>query len=338
MQAWHMRHAIHDIGHSCSVINYMHPVHMTSNKVCNSIRNLGDLKARLHWMIKTKPFQEPIRSLSDDPFTDDVNQVPWNRYSGIVVGSDVVFDFQNPKFGSDRAYFGACPAQQDLPFMSYAASCGMAEVDGEIPEFCSSLRRFSTIGVRDEATSRLVNRVTGRRPAMNLDPTWLSEDPVADDWKRPRGRYVLLYGRRLPPEWAAQLTSFCRKKNFRIVSAGNPDKAADEVHRRLTPFQWVDLFRRAEATIVGTLHGTMYSIKYNKPFILINNDVIRQKVKDAVDLTGMGFRRVEQHELTPNLIELLEPGAGVLPEIPKALRKESLEFLRNGVSGMLSNG
>lgn len=337
MQAWHMRNKVRELGHPCTVINYLNRVHTDSNKVCSKVRNLGDLKARIHWMIKERPFRSPIRELSDAPFTTEASAVPWNSFGGVVVGSDVVFDFQNPKFGSDPAYFGACPEQRDVPIMSYAASCGMADVSGDLPEFCNGLQRFSALGVRDAASKTLVKRVTGEDATLNVDPTWLAADPVDESWNRPQGKYLLIYGRRLNPEWAKHLVSYCKKRNLRIVSAGNPDPFADEVRRNLTPFQWVDLFRRAEATVIGTLHGTLYSIKYNKPFILINNQATRQKVKEAVDLTGMGFRRFELQDLKPNLVELLDSSGGALPEIPPAWKKESVSFFGVGIKQMLDS-
>jgi len=336
MQAWHMRNIVRKLGYECDVINYLHPAHVASNNVCVKIRNLGDIKARLHWMVKTRPFQRPIRELSQMPFQDNAECVPWSDYSGIVVGSDVIFDFENPKFGSDPCYFGSHPAQAGAPFMSYAASCGMANIEGEIPGFCDGLKRFKALGVRDYATKALVEKVTGTTSVMNVDPTWLDADPNKQDWNRPKGRYILLYGRRMPKEWAPHLSDYCKKRGLQIVSAGNPNACADKVYRSLSPFQWTELFRGAEATVVGTLHGTMYSIKYGKPFILINNDVIRQKVKEAVNLTGMGFRRVEQTDLRPEHLELLDRDTGPLPEIPAEWKARSIQFLQDGISNMVS--
>jgi hypothetical protein len=336
MQAWHMRNIVRTLGYECDVINYLHQVHVESNKVQGKVRNIADLKARIHWMIKTRPFQEPIRELSEMSFCDDATNVPWEDYSGIVVGSDVIFDFENPKFGSDPCYFGAHPSQASVPFMSYAASCGMAEVEGAIPDYCNGLKRFKALGVRDYATKTLVEKITGIIPEMNVDPTWLAPDPNDQDWNRPKGKYILLYGRRMPKVWAPHLSDYCKKRGLQIVSAGNPNACADKVYRSLSPFQWTELFRGAEATVIGTLHGTMYSIKYGKPFILINNDVIRQKVKEAVDLTGMGFRRVEQSDLRPAHLSLLDRDTSPLPEIPTEWKARSIRFLQDGISNMVS--
>ena len=220
--------------------------------------------------------------------------------------------------------------------MSYAASCGMANVGGDIPEFCNRLKHFKALGVRDYATKAMVEKVTGITPEMNVDPTWLDMDPNEQDWNRPKGKYILLYGRRIPKEWAPHLSEYCRKRNLQIVTAGNPNAVADKTYRSIRPFQWTELFRGAEATVIGTLHGTMYSIKYGKPFILINNDVIRQKVKEAVDLTGMGFRCLEQPDLRPEHLQLLDRDSSPLPEIPAQWKSDSIEFLRNGISKMTS--
>jgi hypothetical protein len=265
--------------------------------------------------------------LCDHSFTTDPAHIDWRGYHRIVVGSDVVWDFETANYGHDPAYFGALPAQQGSRLVSYAASCGPADVDGPLPDYCNGLRGFSALSVRDEGAARLVQRVTDHPPQLVVDPTWLQDDP-SDDFFRKIGRnYILVYGATLEGEFARAVTAMCRSRGWAIISAAAGCAVADKTYRMLTPFQWVSLLRNAQATIIGGLHGTLYSIKYRKPFVLIADHNTRQKAHLVLEKSGQMFRQVEPERLTHSHVELLEPGSQLPAGIPEDWRASSLDFL-----------
>ena len=331
MQAWHVRNAVQNAGYPCTVINYLHPAHVESNKVKVPIRSLADVKARIHWAIKRHPFRHLGDTLCEDNFTTDSGKVPWKKYDALVVGSDVIWDFENPAFGHDPCYFGAAPGQENLSLISYAASCGPADVTRGIPAYCDGLKRFTRTSVRDLASVDFVQRITATSPELVVDPTWLYDDPVIQWTRAPKGKYVLVYGPGLTAETSKILANWCKQRGLLLINAASNCPAANKTYRFLTPFQWVDLFRNAEATVVGTLHGTMYSIKYRKPFILLNNKKTRQKVKEAVDRTGMDFRRFEPADFSVDQFDLLLTQDSPLPGIPTEWREQSIGFLESAL-------
>jgi hypothetical protein len=327
MQAWHLRHAIQSLGHEVYTVNYLHPIHVRNNTQSQKIRSLGNLKAAIHWHLKRKPFRGLGDSLSQHPFTADPAQVEWNSFRGIVVGSDVIWDFESPEFGNDPAYFGALACQKDVPFAAYAASCGKANVDSPLPHFVGGLKQFTDIGVRDRTTARLVELAAGRQPELVVDPTWLGDDPSPLRSRRPKKPYVMLYAANVGPRFGPALKNWCRRKGYLLVSAAARCPWADITYRCLHPFEWVDLLRGAEATVVSGLHGTLYSIKYNKPFLLVNNEMTHQKSKLALEMTGQEFRRQERDALQPEHLDLLEPEGGMMPSIPYHWVDKSKVFL-----------
>lgn len=332
MQAWHLREAIRSLGYDAHTINYLHPTHLRSNCKRVVVRDLSSLKARIHWILKRYPFRDVGKILCDDPFTSDPAAVPWDKYGTIVVGSDVVWDFQDPDFGHDPAYFGMLPGQKGCHMISYAASCGPADVDAEIPNYCSGLERFHSIGVRDAATVKLVTKITGREPELVVDPTWLQDDPEICWRGAPKRKYVVVYGTGMSPEFAKALREHCDKRGLSIVSAAASCKVADRTYRALKPFQWVDLIRKAEACVIGGLHGTLYSIKYRKPFLLINNARTRQKAQEALARSGQAFRGILPEDVRVEHISLLERDSGVSEGIPVAWQESSWNYLRSALS------
>jgi hypothetical protein len=331
MQAWHLREAVKCLGEEVYAINYLHPDHVAHNTQSRPIRSLASLKSWFHWRAKRAPFRGLADTLCREPFTTNPNMIPWNQYRGILVGSDVVLDFQNPDFGRDPAYFGVLPGQSDTPFATYAASCGKADADAELPTFVKGLERFTSLGVRDRTTHRLVRRATGRDATLVVDPTWLGDDPPPPRSRRPGKPYIVVYGASVGPVLGPALAAYCKKRGFLLISAAARCPWADTTLRSLHPFDWVDLIRGAEACVISGLHGTLYSIKYNKPFILVNNESTNQKVRLALEKTGQEFRLHERNQLNAETIGLLEPQGGPLPGLPADWINQSKDFLAESI-------
>lgn len=337
LQAWHMVHAIRNLGYECNAVNYLHPTHHQAAQAKIKVRNLGSLRARAYWVLKKHGFRGFSESICRHPFTRDVNAVPWDDFDGFCVGSDVVWEYQNPGYGHDPVYFGEVAALSGKPIFSYAASCGPADPDGPFPDYIKSgLSRFLEIGVRDTAAACLVSNATGRDSTRVVDPTWLGSDPEPD-WKaRPQKKYLFLYGdRKVDRSTVDMIRRYCRERGLQLVSALTPFQGADRMYRSLTPFQWVDLFRNAECTIViGTLHGTVYSIKYGKPFILVTSDRTTQKISSILEQTGQSHRLLRTEEFNSGSLSLLDPKIHEPPAIPEKWRATSLEFLRKALLGI----
>lgn len=337
LQAWHLRNAIKQLGYRCDVVNYLHPTHLRANEMRLSFRSLSTLKTKIHWTLKRWPFRHIDRALCNDAFTSDPSEVPWSSFDGFVVGSDVIWDFQNPHFGHDPVYFGTTPGLSELPVMSYAASSGSANVDGELPDYCQGLKRFTSISVRGDPTVRLVERITGNRPPIVVDPTWLHPDPEASWLRRPRRPYVLVYGNVLTAESARLLKEWCTARGLLLVAAATPCASADRVYRLLHPFEWVDLFRHARATVVGSLHGAMYSIKYRKPFIVAQNGSTEKKLNSTLERCGLEFRSIPLSAIGPQCFSLLDESLHLPPHVPEDWRDESLGILKTGLLELHGN-
>jgi len=337
LQAWHMVHAIRNLGYDCHAVNYLHPTHHRAAQVKIPLRNFNTLRARVYWELKKHGFRGFSESICRHTFTSNVNAVPWDDFDGFCVGSDVVWDYQNPGFGRDPVYFGQAPGLSAKPIMSYAASCGPAVPDGPLAAYVKSgLHRFTALGVRDTATARLVSNATGRESTMVVDPTWLGPDPEPE-WKQmPQKKYLFLYGaKKVDRATGDIIRRYCRDHRLELVSALTSFKGADKMYRSLTPFQWADLFRNAECTVVlGTLHGTVYSIKYGKPFILITSAGTTQKITSILEQTNQSHRLLREEEFSSDSLSLLDPDVHESPSIPKNWRDKSLRFLDHALAVM----
>ena len=333
LQAWHMREAVRSLGHDATLVNYQCARHHDAERVRFRGIKPKQLKGLALHYLKSRPFTQPVNSLSNFPFTSDPYAVPWKNFASVVVGADVVWNFTNHTHGNDPVFFGADPAQQDTRFIAYAPSCGDTPADADLPDYVSDgLRRFASIHVRDETTAALVERATGTRPKLVVDPTWLQDDPDAPCRKIPHDlKYALVYGQGATGARAKILGDHCRKRGLSIVSAAFPCEATTHRLYSIDPFEWADLFRRAECVVTSTFHGLLYAIKYHKPVIFMDRPASRAKSSLVIDRCGLQDRVVEEgHPFAPAHLDHCLTQAGGC-EIPEAWRQQSLERLRKSL-------
>ena len=295
LQAWHMREAVRRLGHDADVINYQNPRHFVSEQF--KFPRKPAPKAVWNWWKrnrKSAPFPAFVDTLCSSPFTTDVSAIDWASYDTVVVGSDVIWDFTTDHFGHDPAFFGAHPSQNKTRFASYAASCGpadLANVPGYVP---GGLARFSHIGVRDETTADLVTGILGRSPEIVVDPTWLQEDPPSHSIRLPSRPYALVYGGALVSRDRDQAVGeWAKSAGLDVVAAVSPARCATKRYSSITPYEWSDLFRNAEVVFTATLHGLLYAIKYEKPFIMVNLPKAASKSRTVIQRLGLADRVVE---------------------------------------------
>ena len=330
LQAWHMREAVRSLGRDAGLVNYQGARHHAAERVRWRGFSPAAMKGLVLHALKSRPFAAPVAGFCDDPLATDPADVPWGKFGTVVVGADVVWNFTNPTHGNDPAFFGAHPAQRNTRFTAYAPSCGDTPVDIDLPGYVTEgLKRFAGIHVRDETTAALVERATGARPPLVVDPTWLQPDPVAACRKIPAGlKYALVYGQGATGPRARVLGDFCRKRGLKVVSAAFPCEATTHRLYSIDPFEWVDLFRRAECVVTSTFHGLLYAIKYNKPLVFMVRPASRAKSALAIARCGLQDRVVEEGQpfAPDHLHHCLTNADGC--EVPEQWRKQSLELLR----------
>jgi hypothetical protein len=331
LQAWHVREAVRKLGHQAEIINYQNPVlRKTENP---GLRNFhpGTLRHAFRVWQKRRPFLPLVDTFSPYPFTTNPAEVNWGSFDVVLVGSDVVWDYQTPTFGMDPCYFGSHPSQQDPRFVSYAASCGPADPSKGVPEWVSGgLQRFSHLSVRDETTRRLVAMACDRETPLVVDPTWLNPDPAPQRSIVPRDPYVLVYGGALNDVRAAELRRFARGKGWKIVGAASAWKYCDLTLNGFDPFQWVDLFRNARAVVTATLHGLLYAVKANKPFLMVALPAAANKSRTVIERCGAINRLTNPTEsFGPDRLTLLEDSSP--PEPDHAWIEASRSYLRSAL-------
>jgi hypothetical protein len=254
------------------------------------------------------------------------------EYDAIVVGSDEVWNFRHPWYGSEPIFFGDGLRSERL--ISYAASFGNHSAwDGIDAEWARKLGRFSALSVRDENSWHLVRNGTGREPAMVLDPCLEFADAIPTEPVPKEPPFALVYGYRFPRWLSRKLRRWARARRLRIVSVGYSNDFADEQRITADPAEFARLMAGAQAVVTNFFHGCIFALLNGKPWATAPSDYRSIKIPDLATMLGAQQRLVDEQTPEKRLAELLD--TPVLADVTKRIdeaRASSSDYLDAALS------
>ncbi len=265
------------------------------------------------------------------PLYFNAAEVNRENFDVIVVGSDEVWNFSDPK-GDAEIKFGIglnCPR-----LVSYAPSVGNSTADN-VPQYVKKgLAKFKSISVRDTLGQDLVEHITGNRPQKVLDPTFLLDFPK-EEVELPNKDYILFYyAEHLPRKIKKQIFEYANEHGLAVYGAGECDKAYTDITVNLTPFQWVHMFRNAKFVITGTFHGVAFSIENQRQFKVFLTQKNRiKKVEDLLSSLNITNRNIDDNYIFDLDNPTDEIDYKAVNEMIKVHRTSSLQYLRNAING-----
>jgi hypothetical protein len=250
-----------------------------------------------------------------------------DAYDTIVVGSDEVWNFRHPWYGSKPIFFGDGLKTERL--VAYAASFGNHSAwDGIHPFWARKLDRFSAVSVRDCNSWHLVSGATGRDAELVLDPCLLFPEiarKVGADGGAP---YALVYGHGFP-DWFERMTrTWADDRGIRLVSVGYANAWADEQRVSAGPDEFVRLMCGTRAVVTNFFHGCVFALANGKPWATVPSDYRSIKIPDLAAVLGAEQRIVDEQTSEKRLAELLDtPVTAQEAERVKDYRARSEAFL-----------
>ncbi len=202
----------------------------------------------------------------------------------VIIGSDTVWDITSDYFLLTKNIFWGINILCEQ-ISTYAASIANSPYD-ELDSFgypIEILKRIKHLSVRDRYTKEYVDIHSDKESELVCDPTLLqTRDYYLDKvHSKPKGDYVLLYLFNEPyPEIAERIRKFATEQNCRLISIiclGKKVMCADE-YVDSTIDNFLDYFSGAKFVITNTFHGTLFSVIFNKRFVVL--DYKKQKIKE----------------------------------------------------------
>lgn len=296
LQAYALQTVLERMGHEVHVIEKnRRPLSIPIQKMpfCYGKRIVKNIIGRKFPIFYEQKYnrEQPIIRQNTDKFIkkyihiaeyDDFSDIKESEYDAIVVGSDQVW---RPKYFGlnqiENAYLKFAEGW-NIKRIAYAASFGTDEWEynsKQTSECGRLLRMFDAVSVREDSGADLCKRYFGVEAQHVLDPTMLliKENYIklfeAANTPKSNGN-LLCYILDETEEKTALIKRIADEKGlipFNVKSIS--DDINSPLYERIQPplEQWLRGFYDADFVITDSFHACVFSIIFNKPFIVYGN-------------------------------------------------------------------
>jgi hypothetical protein len=257
--------------------------------LCSNVRELYIFfhdKIRSFFYRRTKPLSQEMMKKRLDfvnthiRFTERVDEFSIGKlaqeFDAIIVGSDIVwiglgkkylsylFDW-NPRFEGLKISYAGCSPTDSVPFFNRK----------KVKKLFS---QFNALSVRDVTTYELIYNISGLKPSIVVDPTFLYNYECFIGSAVYLEPYIFAYvlGDRIKGKGGQQTVMTQIKKKYgdmKIIAVVIADVSldaesfADVVIYNASPEEWLNLLYHAKFVYTDSFHGCIFSLKYKKQFL-----------------------------------------------------------------------
>jgi hypothetical protein len=261
-------------------------------------------------------------------------------YRTIIVGSDQIW---GPVERNRSIYFLGFDEFKGNK-VSYAADSTIAEVSEEhIDKLRRELGDFDRISVRNKHSQKFVETVIGEKPPIVADPTLLWDfNELGRGFMGDSDPYILVYvlGKDINGSNRKAIEEIKRiYGNLKVYAIVIPTMKfnicdyADKVFYDLGPEEWLDMIRNATFVYTDSFHGTLFSLKFHKPFLAYYAEEMRAtRFIDLAERYQIGryiVSSVDEIEAKGSLLET--PDFATIDQLIEEHRAFSIRFLEEAL-------
>lgn len=321
----------------------LNPISIKNNdRLNNKVKKIKFLKKLISFLIRNvlakisnffdkryKSFEKFNENIKLTKFHKSIYNV--GQYDYYIVGSDQVW---KPTYGrlSDMDLLSFAPENKRIAF---SASFGIDELPIEhIDRTKKELLKFKAISVREDAGKKIVENLTGRTDIeILIDPTMMLD---SNDWdkvsKKPKmlknQKYILTYFLGIiSEERKNEIKKLAQNMEYEIINL--MDKNSEFYN--CGPSEFLYLHKNAELICTDSFHSSVFSIIYNKPFVVFEREDNRVNMNSRIETLLSKFKLEERKfvgELTNNI---LNHDYSEAYKILEEERKKSKEFLEKAL-------
>ena len=300
LQAFALKTTIEQLGHKCEFIDIeqgkifpelKRSMSFLINKAIERYFKY-DVLTRIRY---TKLFQYRFTQEFFGLLGTDVHTI--SHFDTVVIGSDEVFNFaQRVPWGYTTQLYGNIKNADRV--ISYAGSFGHTSMEdiqrfGVTDEISNALKSMDAVSVRDDNSYDIIKALIGIKPAKHIDPVLMFDyDKYAVPCSERDYIVIYTYPNRIKEKREIDaIRSFAHKHNKKIISIGFYFPWADKTVIP-TPFEVLGYIKCADYIITDTFHGTVMSIKMNRPFATLIRSSNKQKLTSLLSQFNIADRSV----------------------------------------------
>ena len=299
IQNWALQQVLKKLGHNPITIDYQHSegiLYWAKINIIRFVKSIFTPSIRYEYLHRKAKRPYIFESFVDKHINTTEIVYKYtpsliNKYKldCIIIGSDQVW---RPIYNHECLFdmYGQFVTHNNCKLLSYAASFGTNEWEYSEEQTikCAQLiKRFCSISVRERGGVKLCKENFAKDATQVLDPTLLltKEDYLSlvnDTPPQIEKPFLVAY----ILDFTNEIENLIYKKAEDlglypfIVRAGESSK--------LTPLQWISLFRDADYIITDSFHGSIFSLIFEKQFESLGNssrgnsrfDLIKELIRE----------------------------------------------------------
>ena len=229
-----------------------------------------------------------------------------NKYDYFIVGSDQVW---KPTYGrlSDMDVLAFADSNKRIAF---SASFGISELDENAKtKVKNEISKFKSISVREDSGKKIIKDSIKREDIEVLvDPTMLL---TSEEWDKVSKKPVMLKTDKYILNYFLGELSEERKKEIDRIAKENDCEVINILDEnspfyQTGPSEFLYLEKNAFLICTDSFHSTVFSILYNRPFIVFNREDAKVNMNSRIETLMNKFdlneRYVKNHLINNNLL------------------------------------
>lgn len=235
-----------------------------------------------------------VKQLKISPAGFNVSKLS-RRYDCVVIGSDILWAVTNPCMGFVPAYFGE---GIDCPHFTYATSALTLEHPSDRVEkrMIHGLKGFVRLSARDDFTLKYVEKNTGKKCELVLDPTLLN--PYFGSAGEGGGNYILIYGEHFTEEQIQAIQRFSRATGWKTKAVSWHQEWCDEFVNVKSGAELQSLYAKSDYCMSSTFHGTIFAVLNHRQFTSFPAPGRTEKIRFVLSQIGLEGRIYTESNLS----------------------------------------
>lgn len=254
---------------------------------------------------KIKKFTQENMKISNKIYTKKNIEESQKIYDKYIVGSDQVWNYQLTD--SDFTYLLDFIDQKKGKY-SYAASFGLDKILENKEKYKDLLSKFDKISVREEQGRKIVEELTERQSIITLDPTFLLtkqewEELIKDVTIQTKD-YIGFYQMQESTELLKYAQKLAKEQKCDIINLLPyfKDLFKSKTFIDASPQEWLKIIESAKYMIINSFHGLVFSIIFNKDFIVEvpnNKHKTSSRLENLLKLLELEERNINSEKFNP---------------------------------------
>ena len=280
---------------------------------------------------------------TNGPFDDNTLVKSQDKYFAYISGSDQIW---NPN--AIRNGFLLSMIDDNHRKIAYAASIGRSVLSPhELKVMIPLIKRYDSVSVRENTAQKLLVENGVEQVKTVLDPTLIIDRQEWQKLCRPlmkKRKYALCYFFSESRKYREEIDHYCKKNDLDLyyipyakqcyVHGDNKGKGIKQ--ENVGPIEFLSLINNAEAVFTDSFHGTVFSIIFNKNFVVYERDKKsnslskNSRIYDLLGALGLDDRLYSGKDFEQYCTRNID--FNTVEDKLKALRKSSIKFLEDALN------